>query len=488
MRKLTLDNRFKLLLTGSLIVVLLLNAFTSQTGHGTVTMKEPPTNLLAKGVETSSLRAPHASNEFNIQFITKWGSQGTGDGQFDFPSGVAVNSSGYVYVTDADPNHNHVQIFTPTGTYVGQWGSWGIGDGQFNEPYCVAVNNTGYVYVVDSGNARVQIFTPTGTYVGQWGSQGAGDGQFNAPRGIAVNSTGYVYVVDTGNARVQIFTPNGSFVGRWGSSGTGDGQFNSPFAITVASSGEVYVADSANRRVQVFTSDGTFLRKWGSVGAGDGQFFQPFAITVDSFGYVYVPDGALDRFQIFRSDGTFLTKWEASGSGDGQLNYPTGIAVYAEKIYVADTDNFRVQAFSVDILSQLHIGLQDLFATNHTINVTFCVENGIGAPLRDVLLEISNSTHNWADYTNITGQHTLELDYTPNEFTLEVNGSKNGYLSDNDTFVIYIDPPAVDYTPPVDEYDPSTLATFGMFAVVFVGPWIALTAGHWTQQRKKNGR
>ncbi len=383
-----------------------------------------------------------------------------------------------------------MQIFSPIGTFIGKWGSGGTGDGQFNYPKGIAVNSSGYVYVVDSNNNRVQIFTPNGTYVGKWGSFGTSDGQFSEAYGIAVDSNGYVYVTDTNTtlSRIQVFTSNGTFLRKWGSYGTGDGQFTNPYCITVGSSGEVYVVDSWNDRVQVFTSDGTFLRKWGSSGTGDGQFDSPYSITVDSYGYVYVTDLGPDRIQIFSSDGTFITKWGTPGTGDGQFDDPFGIDVFAENIYVVDLNNRRVQLFSVEILSQMHIGMQDLFATNQTINVTFCVENGIGVPLRDVLLEISNSTHNWADYTNNTGQHTLQLDYTPDQFTLEVNASKNGYLSDNETFVIYIDPPAVDYTPSVDEYDPAALATFGMFAVVFVAPWVALTVGQWTQRKKKNGR
>ena len=61
-----------------------------------------------------------------------------------------------------------------------QWGTVGTGDGNFTSPSGVAVDSTGDVYVADSGNSRIQKFTPTGTFITKWGSLGTGDGQFGA--------------------------------------------------------------------------------------------------------------------------------------------------------------------------------------------------------------------------------------------------------------------------------------------------------------------
>ena len=81
---------------------------------------------------------------------------------------TAVNASGYVYV--ADTNNHRIQELTPTGQYVTQWGSSGTGNAQFYYPYGIAVNASGYVYVADTNNNRIQVFTPSGQYVTQWGS------------------------------------------------------------------------------------------------------------------------------------------------------------------------------------------------------------------------------------------------------------------------------------------------------------------------------
>ena len=109
--------------------------------------------------------------------ITKWGSYGSGDGQFNAPSGVAVDSSGNVYVADTD-NHR-IQKFNSSGGFITKWGSSGSGDGQFNYPYGVAVDSSGNVYVADTSNDRIQKFNSTGGFITKWGSYGSGDGQFN---------------------------------------------------------------------------------------------------------------------------------------------------------------------------------------------------------------------------------------------------------------------------------------------------------------------
>ncbi len=94
-----------------------------------------------------------------------------------------------------------------TGTFITTWGADGSGNGQFNLPTRIAVDGSGNVYVADYGNHRVQVFTNSGAYVTQWGSFGNGPGQFSGNIGIAVDGSGYVYVADTNNQRIQKFGP-----------------------------------------------------------------------------------------------------------------------------------------------------------------------------------------------------------------------------------------------------------------------------------------
>ena len=235
-----------------------------------------------------------------------------------------------------------------------------VGDGQFNRPLDVVVDSTGNVYVTDSLNDRIQKFDANGNFITKWGSQGSGEGQFSIPFGIAIDSSDKVYVDDLTD-RVQKFTSNGDFITEWGSQGFGDGQFRNPHGIAIDSSDNVYVVDEANRSVQKFDSRGNFITKWDQPAPGtDGQLFEPFGIDIDSSNMVYIADLGL-FLQKFTSDGNFITKWGSEGSEDGQFKGPAGVTVDSSgKVYVADSLNYRIQVFSqVTDTIPLNVTLRD---------------------------------------------------------------------------------------------------------------------------------
>ena len=182
-------------------------------------------------------------------FISRWGSEGSGDGQFYDPRGIAVDGDGFVYV--ADVGNDRIQKFGSDGTFISKWGSEGSGDGQFDYPSGIAVDGDGFVYVADWGNHRIQKFGSDGTFISKWGGEGLGDGQFISPRGIAVDGNGFIYVPDFWN-RIQKFSSDGTFIATFGRSGSDPGLLNSPTCVCVSSDGRVYVADTNNNRIQVF--------------------------------------------------------------------------------------------------------------------------------------------------------------------------------------------------------------------------------------------
>ncbi|UCH78960.1 MAG: NHL repeat-containing protein, partial [Candidatus Coatesbacteria bacterium] len=165
-------------------------------------------------------------------------------------TGIAIGAGGDVYV--CDERTGEVLLFDPYGELVGRWGSRGTGPGQFNSPGDVAVAADGKVYVTDTLNCRIQYFTPLGGYVGEWGESGAAAGRFSCPEGLGVASDGTVFVADRYNHRVQYFASDGTCVGAWGKLGKGPGEFNEPTDVAVADDGTVYVVDAGNHRVQYF--------------------------------------------------------------------------------------------------------------------------------------------------------------------------------------------------------------------------------------------
>jgi sugar lactone lactonase YvrE len=173
------------------------------------------------GVAVDNLGNVYAADQGNVRvqkftsagaFLTTWGTYGTGDGQFGRthdgygPLGISVDAAGHVYVVDT--GNNRIQKFTSDGIFLTKWGTYGTGDGQFNRPYAVTCDTSGSVFVADPGNHRIQKFTSDGIFLTKWGTYGTGEGQFNAPLGIATDSLGNVYVADTHNDRIQIFSPS----------------------------------------------------------------------------------------------------------------------------------------------------------------------------------------------------------------------------------------------------------------------------------------
>ncbi len=150
---------------------------------------------------------------YGTTLIKTWGTWGSGNGQFKYPSGIAYyynSSTGSQSIYVSDYGNNRIQRFNVNGAYISQWGNYGTSNGQFNSPQDVACDAAGNVFVADTGNYRIQKFSPTGTWIATFGSYGQGNGQFgngdneSGPTGIAIDpAQGHVWATDPGNNRFQ---------------------------------------------------------------------------------------------------------------------------------------------------------------------------------------------------------------------------------------------------------------------------------------------
>lgn len=299
---------------------------------------------LATTLVVTTTAAPAAA--LTLPFNLKWGTLGSGNGQFNSPRGVAVDATGNVFV--ADRTNHRIQVFSPSGAFIRTFGTQGSANGQMNAPNDVAVDAAGNVFVADTLNDRIDVFTTTGTFVRKFGTVGTGDGQFSDPMGITVGASGSVYVADTGNNRVQHLSASGTFFRKWGSTGPGDGKFQSPRDVVFDPFfADVYVADVTNQRIQRFSNLGVFETKWGTAGAGAGQFDSPRALTVDPVSHeVVVADSLNNRLQRFDQNGVFKEAVGAAGSGNGQFASPQGLVVDAfGNLFAADSMNNRIERF-----------------------------------------------------------------------------------------------------------------------------------------------
>ena len=289
------------------------------------------------------------------QFITTWGSFGSGSSQMTVPSGVAVDSFGNIVVVDS--NNHRVLTFDSGGTLLANWGSLGSTPGLLAFPKGIAISQGGIFYIADQSNNRVQKFDASGQFISMWGG-------FGVPEGIALDSASNVYVTEINGNRVRKFDLNGVQLMSWGIPGSGDGQFNGPYGIAVDLAGDVYVVERNNQRVQKFTSNGQFLRKWGThcllsngsgcvdsdgagpLALGDGQFHNPHGVSVDQDGNVYIVDRGNHRVQKFDSTGGFISKWGSNGNGPGQFFEPNYLALDGMlNAYISDTGNHRMEKF-----------------------------------------------------------------------------------------------------------------------------------------------
>lgn len=165
---------------------------------------------------------------------------------FGRPAGIAVDSSGSIYVVDVALNN--VAKFTSSLNFD----AFIVDEGRLHGPTNIAVGPSGRVYVADSMNFRVVVLDGIGGFVGEIGGLGDSPGYFARPRGIAIDSQENVYVSDAAFDNIQMFNSEGEFILHFGMIGSGVREFSQPAGLAIDSDDRLYVADSLNGRVKLF--------------------------------------------------------------------------------------------------------------------------------------------------------------------------------------------------------------------------------------------
>jgi hypothetical protein len=187
----------------------------------------------------------------------------------------------------------------------GSFGSQGSGNGQFQSPLGVAVQqSSGNVYVADTGNARVQKFSPGGTFIVAFGQ-----GRLSSPTSVATDNSGKVYVGDAGTNTVLKFDSDGNFVSTIDGTTAPQGHFQSLAGIAVDQANNLWVADAGTSNVIEFDSKGKFVRQWHD------SHGPPGAIAVDSArSAVYLLTLPTSLSTVFTTE-----RWSLSGTYQAQL-------------------------------------------------------------------------------------------------------------------------------------------------------------------------
>ena len=363
--------------------------------------------------------------------------------QFEWPVSVAVDGAGNVYVAEA--GRNRIEKFDPTGLLV-----WRVGRQQgytpnvfihdFSNPSGIAVDPTGQIYVADSGNARVVKLFSEGQRIATWGDaagQRLDPRRLSRPVAIALDTNNYVYVLDAGTGRVHKFSNTGAtYFGSWGGAlGPGDGQFStiagccgpSDIAIVSGRNGSItaYISDTDNYRIHRWaigsdaagyitssafigwmglcvsgpncdganerskgfqcTSASCSTPSWGQKsGQRAGQFSHPRGVAVDSAGNLYVADSDNHRIQKFDSAGSYVAMWGSRGEQSRELSTPVDVVTDGTTaVHVADYRNGRVVKFT-------NSGTQLQYSPQRSVlggGIAVSVTRGWPPLLRDSLLD-----------------------------------------------------------------------------------------------------
>ena len=298
---------------------------------------------------------------------------------------------------DSRPLPSAVQL-----AYLTQWGSSGSNDGEFAEPSGVAVDTTDQkVFVADTGNSRIQVFDYSGNFLFKWGAPGLTTpylgATFASPKKVEYDKVSdRLLVFDEWNKRVVVFTGGGAFItyaehASNGAEALGAGSVNS-------ADGKIYATDPLSSSIMVLDIGGGLLETWDlgnyeSRGTGydpyNGRIYasayggggiDDYVLVIDSSGSTIgqiarfrndngictATDVEVDprtgmvftleyaRIQVVDRNYGFLTDrggldCSAVGSQAGQLNNPRQMSYDPDSklLFVADTDNDRIQVFQV---------------------------------------------------------------------------------------------------------------------------------------------
>lgn len=317
--------------------------------------------------------------------------------QLDYPGGVAKDSAGNIYIADTD--NRRIRKIAPNGTIstvagngvspAGTRGDGGLAtDAQLNDPTGVAVDSSGNIFIADPADHRIRKVSTDGTIstVAGTGTPGfGGDGgpataaQLWAPRDVAVDSAGHLFIADFSNHRVRRIDTDGSIstVAGDGTAGfNGDGipaiaaRLNYPNGVALDAAGNLFIADKENHRVRKVAMDGSTISTEAGSGTagfgGDGGsasaalLNSPTGVALDNAGNLFVVDHLNERIRkINLSTGTIAT---VAGAGTCGFSGDGGPATEAEfcgsngmdvdsrgNLYITDPANNRIRMVAAPV-------------------------------------------------------------------------------------------------------------------------------------------
>ncbi|CAF3711476.1 unnamed protein product [Rotaria sp. Silwood1] len=233
-----------------------------------------------------------------------------------------------------------------------------------NSPVGIVVDDSSSLYIADEYNYRIQLWSSGAssgkTIAGNTSSSGNANNQLNTPTDIALDSnTATLYIADSFNHRVMRYlsgTSAGTLVAGNNSAGTGNTQLWQPTSVYFDSpTNSLLIANTyAHNIVRWVLGDSCWTLVAGNLNGSSGNTFRELqysrTVTLDPMGNVYVADTVNHRIQFFlngETNGTTIAGHTGSPARNATgLFYPSKIVLDSQLyLYVADTDNQRIQKF-----------------------------------------------------------------------------------------------------------------------------------------------
>ena len=286
--------------TGSTNVIFTFDANSGATRTGTLTIASQTLTVTQAGATYVAIT--------NVSTLVSSG--------ISFPYGVAVDSSGNVYI--ADSGNSAVREWSAASNTVT---TFVLG---LNGPSSVAVDSSGNVYIAETFNNAVKEWIRVSNTVITLVSSG-----LSYPYGVAVDGKGNVYIADTGNNAIKEWVAAGNTVITLVSSGLSD-----PRGVAVDGSGNVYIADTYNNAIKEWITTSNTVMTLVSSGLN-----RPNGLAVDGVGNVYIADSGNSAIKEWLAVSNTVITLVSSG-----LSAPRGVEVDGSgNVYIADSGNNAIK-------------------------------------------------------------------------------------------------------------------------------------------------
>ncbi len=276
------------------------------------------------------------------------------------PASVIKLANEHFIVCD-EMNHRLVEL-SSNGKFLRVIGRNGKSYGEFIYPKGLAVDTSGNILVADSGNHRVQKLTAEGQFI--LAIKGGGSWSLNEPADVAVLDDGALVIVDSGNHRIVKTSGEGKLIKTFGSRSSlseekafnlskltrpalentiyqGEVHFEFPGSVSVARDGLILIADPNNQRIAVTTADGYFV----------AYLPLPQNTRVDSIitsrqGFIFLTDSGQEHsLKQLTPEGVLVNNWKQLPGAEGSLRFPGGLLFCEDQLYLCDSFNHRILLF-----------------------------------------------------------------------------------------------------------------------------------------------